>query len=80
MQNQLHNLAGGENISGGGMVSIMECSLKPKKNAIVHHMKTSPGNAPLPPLPPDWTLASSGGGDDADAASGTAYMLHWWLG
>ncbi|XP_048129675.1 50S ribosomal protein 6, chloroplastic isoform X3 [Rhodamnia argentea] len=74
--------AGGESISGAGMVSIIECSSRPQKKATAHHMKTRPRKtqawdirrkptvyAPLPPLPPDWTLASSGGSDDADAAS-----------
>ncbi|KAF8023057.1 hypothetical protein BT93_F0523 [Corymbia citriodora subsp. variegata] len=74
--------------SGGGAetVLIIECSSRPKKKATAHHMKTRPRKtqawdirrkptvyAPLPPLPPDYTLVSSGdGGDDADAASGTA--------
>ncbi|XP_010059843.2 50S ribosomal protein 6, chloroplastic [Eucalyptus grandis] len=82
-------LAGG----WGGTVSIVECSSRPQKKATAHHKKTRPRKtqawdirrkptvyAPLPPLPPDWTLASSGGGggggdgdgDDADAAPGTA--------
>ncbi|KAI6687988.1 hypothetical protein NL676_024816 [Syzygium grande] len=79
-------IAGGESVGGGGMVSITECSSRPKKKATAHHMKTRPRKtqawdirrkptvyAPLPPLPPEWTLASGGGGgDDADAASGTA--------
>ncbi|XVE70269.1 hypothetical protein DITRI_Ditri10aG0058900 [Diplodiscus trichospermus] len=66
--------------SNGGFV--IECSSRPQKKATKHHMKTRPRKtqpwdirrkptvyAPLPPLPPDWTLVSSGGaGNEADFA------------
>ncbi|XP_022772446.1 50S ribosomal protein 6, chloroplastic-like [Durio zibethinus] len=63
--------------SNGGLV--VECSSRPQKKATKHHMKTRPRKtqpwdirrkptvyAPLPPLPPDWTLVSSGDSDDGD--------------
>ncbi|XP_010245611.1 PREDICTED: 50S ribosomal protein 6, chloroplastic [Nelumbo nucifera] len=56
----------------GGMGMVIECSSRPKKKATAHHMKTRPKKTqpwdvrrrptvypPLPPLPPDWTLAPS---------------------
>ena len=59
-------------VSNGGL--LIECSSRPQKKATKHHMKTRPRKtqpwdirrkptvyAPLPPLPPDWTLVSSGG-------------------
>lgn len=77
-------------LNGGGLA--IECSSRPKKKATAHHMKTRPRKsqpwdirrkptiyAPLPPLPPDWTLVSSsssagdGDGDgDVDAANEAA--------
>ncbi|KAJ6954770.1 hypothetical protein NC652_006271 [Populus alba x Populus x berolinensis] len=74
---------------GHGGMSI-ECSSRPQKKATAHHRKTRPRKsqpwdikrkptvyAPLPPLPPDWTLVSSSGdgdgdGDGADLPSTTA--------
>jgi 50S ribosomal protein 6 len=70
----------------------IECSSRPQKKATAHHRKTRPRKsqpwdikrkptvyAPLPPLPPDWTLVSSSGdgdgdgdGDGADLPSTTA--------
>ncbi|XP_044475107.1 50S ribosomal protein 6, chloroplastic [Mangifera indica] len=66
---------------------VIENSSRPKKKATSHHMKTRPRKtqpwdirrkptvyAPLPPLPPDWTLVSdndasdSGAGAEAEAA------------
>ncbi|MQL67731.1 hypothetical protein Taro_000023 [Colocasia esculenta] len=60
---------------GGGRTAaaVVECSSRPKKKATSHHMKSRPKKTqpwdirrkgptaypPLPPLPPDWTLASS---------------------
>ncbi|KAF8404796.1 hypothetical protein HHK36_009685 [Tetracentron sinense] len=54
----------------GGVV--IECSSRPQKKATAHHMKTRPRKsqpwdikrrptvyAPLPPLPPDYTLATA---------------------
>ncbi|MBA0818368.1 hypothetical protein Gohar_028469 [Gossypium harknessii] len=66
--------------STGGLS--IECSSRPQKKATKHHMKTRPRKtqpwdirrkptvyAPLPPLPPDWALVSSGGENDgADVA------------
>lgn len=65
----------------GGGAAVIECSSRPQKKATSHHMKTRPRKtqpwdvkrrptvyAPLPPLPPEWTLVSS----DADAAPGAA--------
>ncbi|GMI91055.1 hypothetical protein HRI_002774800 [Hibiscus trionum] len=62
-------------VSGGGL--LIECSSRPQKKGTKHHMKTRPRKtqpwdvrrkptvyAPLPPLPPDWTFASSDGGND----------------
>ncbi|KAE8658800.1 50S ribosomal protein 6 [Hibiscus syriacus] len=56
---------------------LIECSSRPQKKATKHHMKTRPRKtqqwdvrrkptvyAPLPPLPPDWTLVSSGVDND----------------
>ncbi|KAJ0086878.1 hypothetical protein Patl1_08751 [Pistacia atlantica] len=53
---------------------VIENSSRPKKKATAHHMKTRPRKtqawdikrkptvyAPLPPLPPDWTLVSDAG-------------------
>ncbi|XWS25450.1 hypothetical protein CRYUN_Cryun27aG0069300 [Craigia yunnanensis] len=71
-------------ISNGGLV--IECSSRPQKKGTKHHMKTRPRKtqpwdirrkptvyAPLPPLPPDWTLVSSGGaGDGGDVVAGVA--------
>ncbi|XP_022765945.1 50S ribosomal protein 6, chloroplastic-like [Durio zibethinus] len=70
-------------ISNGGLV--IECSSRPRKKATKHHMKTRPRKtqpwdikrkpavyAPLPPLPPDWTLVSSGAADDVVAEDGLA--------
>ncbi|GKV33492.1 hypothetical protein SLEP1_g42000 [Rubroshorea leprosula] len=66
-------------VTNGGLV--IECSSRPRKKATSHHMKTRPRKsqpwdikrkptvyAPLPPLPPDWTLVPSGASDSADAA------------
>ncbi|XWS21341.1 hypothetical protein CRYUN_Cryun30bG0047200 [Craigia yunnanensis] len=66
-------------ISNGGL--FIECSSRPQKKATKHHMKTRPRKtqpwdirrkptvyAPLPPLPSDWTLVSSGGAGDVDDA------------
>ncbi|XP_030552264.1 protein IN CHLOROPLAST ATPASE BIOGENESIS, chloroplastic [Rhodamnia argentea] len=71
-------IAGGESISGGGMGSTVECSSRRNKKATARHIETRPRKSQawdirrkptvyafLPPLPPDWTRASSGGGDDA---------------
>ncbi|OWM80587.1 50S ribosomal protein 6, chloroplastic [Punica granatum] len=57
--------------AGGALV--IECSSRPNKKATAHHMKTRPKKTqpwdirrkptvypPLPALPPEWTLASSG--------------------
>ncbi|KAE8659204.1 50S ribosomal protein 6 [Hibiscus syriacus] len=62
-------------IFGTGL--LIECSSRPQKKATKHHMKTRPRKtqpwdvrrkptvyAPLHPLPPDWTLVSSGGDND----------------
>ncbi|KAF3323776.1 50S ribosomal protein 6 [Carex littledalei] len=51
----------------------IECSSRPKKKATSHHAKTRPKKtakweikrkptqyAPLPPLPPEWTIVESG--------------------
>ncbi|OMO50877.1 plastid-specific 50S ribosomal protein 6 [Corchorus capsularis] len=56
--------------------SVIECSSRPQKKATKHHMKTRPRKtqawdirrkptvyAPLPPLPPEWTLVSSAAAD-----------------
>ncbi|CAK7347351.1 unnamed protein product [Dovyalis caffra] len=58
----------------------IECSSRPQKKATAHHRKTRPRKsqpwdirrkptvyAPLPPLPPDWTLVSSCTAADGDA-------------
>ena len=58
-------------IMGGGAV-VIECSSRPQKKGTSHHMKTRPRKtqpwdvkrrptvyAPLPPLPPEWTVVSS---------------------
>ena len=55
---------------GGGAV-VIKCSSRPQKKATSHHMKTRPCKtqpwdikrrptvyAPLPPLPPEWTVIS----------------------
>ncbi|CAN6449986.1 unnamed protein product [Victoria cruziana] len=75
--------------SVGNKVMVVECSSRPQKKATKHHMKTRPRKsqpwdikrgptvyAPLPPLPPDWSLdpsASSvqaqGGASPAEAAT-----------
>uniref|UniRef100_A0A1D1XF73 50S ribosomal protein 6, chloroplastic n=1 Tax=Anthurium amnicola TaxID=1678845 RepID=A0A1D1XF73_9ARAE len=67
-------LSPGGGVAGTGMMpSVVQCSSRPKKKATSHHMKTRPKKTqpwdvrrkgptaypPLPPLPPDWTLASS---------------------
>ncbi|KAK8552078.1 hypothetical protein V6N13_120507 [Hibiscus sabdariffa] len=70
-------------LSGGGL--LIECSSRPQKKATKHHMKTRPRKtqpwdvrrkptayAPLPPLPPDWTLVSSGGEVAEVALAGSA--------
>ncbi|XVE95101.1 hypothetical protein REPUB_Repub02eG0067600 [Reevesia pubescens] len=71
-------------VSNGGLV--IECSSRPQKKATKHHMKTRPRKtqpwdirrkptvyAPLPPLPPEWTLVSSSGADDGgDDVAGVA--------
>ncbi|KAJ4701545.1 50S ribosomal protein 6, chloroplastic-like [Melia azedarach] len=57
---------------------VIENSSRPKKKATAHHMKTRPRKtqawdinrkptvyAPLPPLPPDWTIVS----DNSDSVS-----------
>ncbi|PKA50400.1 50S ribosomal protein 6, chloroplastic [Apostasia shenzhenica] len=62
---------------GGGGSMAAECSSRPQKKGTVHHMKTRPKKTQpwdvkrkgptfypkLPPLPPDWTLVSSGDGE-----------------
>ena len=61
----------------GGGATVIECSSRSQKKATSHHMKTCPRKtqpwdikcrptvyAPLPPLPPEWTVVSS----DADAS------------
>ena len=61
----------------GGGAAVIECSSRPQKKGTSHHMKTRPRKtqpwdikrrptvyAPLPPLPPEWTVVSS----DADAS------------
>ncbi|KAK9741286.1 hypothetical protein RND81_03G095000 [Saponaria officinalis] len=58
--------------SSGGGLTVIECSSRPQKKSTAHHMKTRPKKtqawdirrgptvyAPLPPLPPEWTLVSS---------------------
>ncbi|CAL1395639.1 unnamed protein product [Linum trigynum] len=70
---------------GGGLV--IESSSRPTKKATAHHMKTRPRKsqpwdirrkptvyAPLPELPPDWTLVSAAESpaDGGDADGGTA--------
>ncbi|KAF5740105.1 50S ribosomal protein 6 chloroplastic [Tripterygium wilfordii] len=74
---------------GTGFGLLIECSSRPQKKATAHHMKTRPRKSqpwdirrkptvypPLPPLPSEWTLVSSGGDDvgvgGADAASESA--------
>ncbi|KAG5541946.1 hypothetical protein RHGRI_021690 [Rhododendron griersonianum] len=59
---------------GGGGGLVIECSSRPQKKATAHHKKTRPRKtqpwdikrkptvyAPLPPMPPEWTLVT---GDD----------------
>ncbi|KAF5469317.1 hypothetical protein F2P56_013401 [Juglans regia] len=70
-------------LGGGSGGLVIECSSRPQKKATAHHMKTRPRKsqgwdrrrkptvyAPLPPLPPDWTLEVSG-----DASSQVAVEL-----
>ncbi|KAF3447425.1 hypothetical protein FNV43_RR12611 [Rhamnella rubrinervis] len=67
--------------SGGGCGLVIECSSRPQKKATAHHRKTRPRKtqpwdvkrkptvyAPLPPLPPDWTVVS----DDSAAAAASS--------
>ncbi|KAF6157945.1 hypothetical protein GIB67_015261 [Kingdonia uniflora] len=62
---------------------LIECSSRPQKKATAHHRKTRPKKsqpwdikrtptvyAPLPPLPPDWTLFSA-----ATAAAATESVV-----
>lgn len=57
--------------SGGSGGLVIECSSRPKKKATAHHKKTRPRKsqpwdikrkptvyAPLPPMPPEWTLVT----------------------
>ncbi|KAJ4827064.1 hypothetical protein Tsubulata_022692 [Turnera subulata] len=70
---------------GGGFNGrlVIECSSRPKKKATAHHQKSRPKKyklwdikrkptvyAPLPPLPPEWTIVSSADGA-ADAGVAT---------
>ncbi|CAI0464218.1 unnamed protein product [Linum tenue] len=72
---------------GGGGGLVIESSSRPTKKATAHHMKTRPRKsqpwdirrkptvyAPLPELPPDWTLVSAAESpaDGGDADGGTA--------
>ncbi|OMO57459.1 plastid-specific ribosomal protein 6 [Corchorus olitorius] len=63
--------------------SVIECSSRPQKKATKHHMKTRPRKtqawdirrkptvyAPLPPLPPEWTLVSSAAADTSENDDG----------
>ncbi|KAG9440001.1 hypothetical protein H6P81_020166 [Aristolochia fimbriata] len=58
--------------SGKPQGLVVECSSRPQKKGTKHHMKTRPKKtqpwdirrkpavyAPLPPLPPDWTVLES---------------------
>ncbi|KAK9691017.1 hypothetical protein RND81_09G170700 [Saponaria officinalis] len=58
--------------SSGRGLAVIEYSSRPQKKSTAHHMKTRPKKtqswdirryptvyAPLPPLPPEWTLVSS---------------------
>ncbi|KAM6562028.1 hypothetical protein CsatB_022026 [Cannabis sativa] len=64
--------------NGGGGLAVIECSSRPTKKSTAHHRKTRPRKtqqwdikrkptvyAPLPQLPPEWTLAAAT--DDAEA-------------
>ncbi|KAF5739824.1 hypothetical protein HS088_TW12G01035 [Tripterygium wilfordii] len=70
---------------GNGFGLLIEGSWRPQKKATAHHMKTRPRKSqpwdirrkpavypPLPSLPSEWTLVSSGGGDDGGAGSDVA--------
>ncbi|KAL9238036.1 hypothetical protein vseg_012515 [Gypsophila vaccaria] len=59
------------NSGGCGRVTVIECSSRPQKKATAHHKKTRPRKtqawdikrgpavyAPLPPLPPEWTIVT----------------------
>ncbi|KAH7567586.1 hypothetical protein ACOSP7_010434 [Xanthoceras sorbifolium] len=78
---------GNGNSNNDGLVVTIECSSRPTKKATAHHMKTRPRKtqpwdvnrkptvyAPLPPLPPDWTLLSddniSSSNNNSDTANG----------
>ncbi|WCJ35629.1 50S ribosomal protein 6 chloroplastic [Euphorbia peplus] len=65
-------VGGLRSVNGGGGRMVIECSSRPQKKATAHHRKTRPRKsqpwdinrkptvyAPLPELPPDWTLVSS---------------------
>ncbi|XP_062197611.1 large ribosomal subunit protein cL38-like [Phragmites australis] len=71
--------------SGGRTALAVECSSRPQKKGTKHHMKTRPKKTqpwdikrrptqypPLPPLPPDWTLAAASATVDAEEAPSPA--------
>ncbi|GAV73171.1 hypothetical protein CFOL_v3_16658 [Cephalotus follicularis] len=80
---------GGGGHGVGGLV--VECSSRPQKKATAHHRKTRPRKtqpwdvkrkptvyAPLPLLPPDWTLVTGEGNSieaDADAAAADEVVM-----
>ncbi|XP_062110113.1 large ribosomal subunit protein cL38 [Humulus lupulus] len=66
-------------LSYGGGLAVIECSSRPTKKSTAHHRKTRPRKtqqwdikrkptvyAPLPQLPPEWTLAAT---DDSFAVA-----------
>lgn len=68
-----------------GFAVTIECSSRPQKKATAHHMKTRPRKtqawdinrkptvyAPLPPLPPDWSLLPQDELESSDGGSATA--------
>ncbi|CAA6657637.1 unnamed protein product [Spirodela intermedia] len=73
---------GGEGPARRTMAAAVECSSRPQKKATAHHRKTRPKKtqpwdvrrkgptayAPLPKLPPDWSLASSSDNPQEDMA------------